>query len=434
MNYRKSFFYSLILFLFVWIENPLKAQDSYSESRDVPFYMGEFFMGKTFSANKDFPDLKTQKGGLIGMGKKHSGYGAEWTRQLNKPTTGMFFAYTDFGNSENIGQALSLLSFIEFRLFPKHSEKWKFHSALGGSYMNRQYDEVSNPNNKAISTKINWSFRSFLYYSLVDKNSLKLRLGLGYIHHSNGHTRLPNQGLNSVVGSASVQLDKPSSGNDEMYIDTLITKARTSQYYWDARFGIGQNVLSTIFNDKKEVWTIGLRAGKIINKTFKYGIGIYYRVYEHYHNYIVNDEQLVRDLYPYFREHPVLYASNFGVSGSAELLLGHVGADIHMGINLYKPFYKVDWQLNDGYTIEREDGDDVIVLGELDSYYRLKRTISTRLGLKWYFISTVKNPKNNFYLGVHINANLGQADFTELSLGFVHRFKEMPRIMKSKRK
>ena len=93
------------------------------------------------------------------------GLGAEWTRQLNKPITGLVFAYTDFGNSENVGQALSVLSFLELRLFPGHTNRWNFHAGLGGSYMNKQYDPQINPNNKSISTKINWSLRSF--YSIV---------------------------------------------------------------------------------------------------------------------------------------------------------------------------------------------------------------------------------------------------------------------------
>lgn len=418
-----------ILFIIFLINCDFKgsAQDTVKESTDIPFIMGEYYLGKTFSANKNFPELGIQQGILLGIGKKHMGLGAEWTRQLNKPLTGLVFAYTDFGNSENVGQALSVLSFLELRLFPGHTNRWNFHAGLGGSYMNKQYDPQINPNNKAISTKINWSLRSFLFYRLLTENNFNLRLGLGYIHHSNGHTKLPNQGLNSVVGSIAVQVDKQVKTSIEEQIVAPLEKARTSQLFWAARFGIGQNVLSTVFNEKKEVWTISIGAGKIINKTFKYGIGVYYRVYEHYYDYIIDNEQLVRDLYPYFREHPVLYASNFGISGSAELLLGHIGADIHIGVNFYKPFYKVDWQLNDGYTIEREDGDDIIVLGELGSYYRLKRAISTRLGLKWYFINTIKNPENNFYIGIHLNANLGQADFTELSLGFVHRFKEIKR-------
>ncbi len=34
-----------------------------------------------------------------------------------------------------------------------------------------------------------------------------------------------------------------------------------------------------------------------------------------------------------------------------------------------------------------------------------------------------QSPKSNIFIACHINANLGQADFTELSLGYVHRFK-----------
>ena len=49
------------------------------------------------------------------------------------------------------------------------------------------------------------------------------------------------------------------------------------------------------------------------------------------------------------------------------------------------------------------------------------------MGLKYYLIGTTKVPKNNLYLGFHINANLGQADFTELSLGYVYSFNFMNR-------
>lgn len=29
-------------------------------------------------------------------------------------------------------------------------------------------------------------------------------------------------------------------------------------------------------------------------------------------------------------------------------------------------------------------------------------------------------PENNFYIGAHINSNLGQADFSEISLGYIY--------------
>jgi hypothetical protein len=66
-----------------------------------------------------------------------------------------------------------------------------------------------------------------------------------------------------------------------------------SQTYLSTRFGIGQNILSKEFDTKKEVYSFAMSAGKIINNTFKFGGGFYYRFYEHYYDYINNNEALV---------------------------------------------------------------------------------------------------------------------------------------------
>ena len=78
-----------------------------------------------------------------------------------------------------------------------------------------------------------------------------------------------------------------------------------------------------------------------------------------------------------------------------------------MGVNFYKPFYEEEWLLNEV---------------ELNWYYQIKKHVPARMGLKFYALNTDKNPKHNVFLGATINANLGQADFTELSLGYVRRF------------
>ena len=62
-------------------------------------------------------------------------------------------------------------------------------------------------------------------------------------------------------------------------------------------------------------------------------------------------------------------------------------------------------------------------LGDVDAgYYKIKRTVSARLGLKYYVISTAKKPETNFYIGGFINSNLGQADFSEVAIGYVKTF------------
>jgi hypothetical protein len=396
------------------------GQDSINTST---FFIPEILIGKTLEANTDFPKTNLQTALLISFGKQNSTNDDEWAYRLRHPKTGVTIGIIDFGNTKKIGKAYTVLPFIEFGLFKKKKQRFNLHIGMGGSYMDTRYDSIKNPFNQGITTKLNWSFRSFLYYDIYKTERIDWRFGLGYFHHSNGHTRLPNQGVNSLLASVSASINSShNSSHNSTQIFEVIDNKKSSQPYFDLRTGLGQNVLSEIFNDKKEVFSVAASAGKIINRTFKFGIGFYYRHYEHYHDYIQENQYLIEEQVPHFKNNPSKYAKTYGMFFSSELLMSHIGFEGDIGINFYKPFYKIDWQLNQGYSYETYEGETVVVLGELNSYYKLKRTISARLGLKYYLLSNNNSPKNNLYLGAHINANLGQADFTELSLGFVHRF------------
>jgi Lipid A 3-O-deacylase (PagL) len=308
---------------------------------------------------------------------------------------------------------------MEFELY----KRWHFLMGVGGSYMDTQYNLETNPFNKAITTKLNMSLRAFMYYTVFKNSKMNWRFGFGLIHHSNGHSRLPNQGLNSLLASISSTIGSKSSGTNFKEPLTKPKKVNTHQAYFSTRTGFGQNVLSEIFNDKKPVYTVALSAGKIVNKTFKFGGGFYYRFYKHYYDYIKNDEALVEEKFPIFKTNPFGYASNFGLFGSVEILMDHFGFEFELGLNIHKPFYQIDWKLNAGYSFRNANNELIVKLGELDWYYEIKRTISSRIGLKYYFITNEKTPKHNLYLAAHINANFGQADFTELSFGYVYRAK-----------
>ncbi len=375
----------------------------------------EYSVGKTSSANVNFPKLNPQQGILFSLGKTNRNTNLEWAKQLNYPKTGVTFSYVDFGNSEQLGQAITVVPFLEFKVFKKWSNRTNLKIGLGASYFNVIYDEVDNINNKAISTHFTWAFRSNLYYNLLDKKDYNLKLGLGYFHNSNGHTRLPNIGLNTFLVSVYSEFKYNKNFKSDLKTDTINSGNRTSQRFYSTRIGLGKKVLSKYSTDRKDVYAFEASTGKIINKTFKYGFGFYYRFYEDYHDYIKDDEKLVNELYPEFKENPVLYASNIGIFADGELLLSHVGVAFQIGINLYKPAYKFDWQINQEKYVN-----DVYQLGELNWYYKVKKTISSRLGAKLYAINTNNSPQHNVFLGAFINANFGQADFSELTLGYVY--------------
>ncbi len=399
------FIISFILFSsFVFSQN----QSNYS------FVSLEYDLGKTAPANFNFPETNPQQNLVFSIGKTNNNPNNEWAKQLDYPKTGLSILYADFGNSGKLGQAITVMPFVDFNIFRKYSNKFNLKTGLGASYFKVVYDKNSNVYNKAITTHFTWSFRSFLYYKFLEKRDYNFKVGAGYYHNSNGHVRLPNQGLNSFLISLNSEFDYNKT--PIIVNKNLLTKTKnSSQNYFSTRFGLGIRSFSRDDNAQKRVYTFAFSTGKIINKTFKFGVGFYYRFYEDYYDYIKTDGAIVHDFYPNLNSKPFRNATNFGISTNAEIMLNHIGVELELGVNLYKPAYKIDWIVNEG---EYKNG--AYQLGKLDNYYKLKKLFSSRLGLKYYVLNYNKSPKNNFFIGAFLNANFGQADFSEMSLGYVY--------------
>ncbi len=382
----------------------------------------EILIGQTMESNDGFPDTKLQKQALLNFGREHTNNPQEWARQLKAPKTGLSVGITDFGNLDSLGIALTAMPFIEFKAFG--SDRWKIVTGMGASYFTKKFHPETNPKNRAVTTDITWAFRLYLNYVVLSTKNIDWRTGIGYSHHSNGHTRLMNQGYNSFLVSLSAAIKNPLNAPKTHTPETFSENGKTVYNYVALRGGLGKNVFALAFNDKKNVYTIAGEYGKVFNNTFKVGIGFYYRFYQHYYDYIEGNESLVQNgrEFDYFKSNAWYYSTNFGISFHGEILLNHVGIDLQLGLNLHKPAYKMEWRINQGWDKTPREIPKYWVLGELDATYKRKNLIASRLGLKYYLIGMEKAPANNLYIGASLNANLGQADFSEVSLGYVHSF------------
>ena len=413
----KKFFSCLIIF--TALSSAIGQQEN-SWKKDAIVLMPEFLLGQTFESNDGFPDTGLQKQLVFSFGRKHHYNPQEWAYRLKQPITGLSFGITDFGNLDSLGVAFTLMPYIEFNLFKK--KNLTALVGMGGSYFTKQFDAVTNPQNQAVTTDLTWAFKAHFYYNLIQSKNIDWRLGIGYSHHSNGHTKLLNQGYNSALMSVSALIHKPNyqpptdDSNGQEF-------ERTIYRYISFRYGQGINVLALSFNDKKNVYSLAGEYGWVYNNTFRFGIGFTYRLYEHYYDYIKNNESLVQDgrEFDYFKEDPWRYATNFSITLNGEFLLNHIGLDLQLGYNFHKPGYQIDWRINEGWDNTPREIPESWMLGEFGSKYELKRQISSRLGLKYYLFGTSTAPVHNIFLGAHLTANLGQADFTELSLGYVYK-------------
>ncbi len=382
----------------------------------------EILLGKTLEANVDFPITKQQKQLIFNIGRYQSTNPQEWSQRLKGPKTGYSIGVTDFGNKDSLGLAFSFMPFVKFKAF--RSNKFSILSGMGASYFTKKFDADKNPRNQAVTTDITWSCRVYLYYQFFSSKNIDLQFGLGYSHHSNGHTRLHNKGFNSYLWSLSADIKNPLNNTASKNLEVDSTLSKTIYNYFGVRGGYGQNSFALAFNEKKYVYTFAGEYGRVYNNTLKIGIGFYFRFYEHYYDYIKDNEWLVQSgkEYDYFKSAPVYYSTNLGLSLNGEILMNHVSVDFQIGLNLHKPAYKLEWRINKGWDNTPKEIPDDWVLGNFDGFYKFKELISGRLGLKYYIIGMEKKPKNNLYIAAHINSNLGQADFSELSLGYVHSF------------
>ncbi len=385
-------------------------QINLAQENNTTFLNVDFSVGKTSPPNFNFPEINSQKSLMIGLGQTHFDKNLEWAKQFNFPETGITFSYTDFGNNLVLGQAISVLPYLDLKLFNHSTKKINLKTELGFSYFNKTFDSIDNPLNKAISLNFTWAFRTNLSYEFYKKENLELRFGIGYFHNSNGHLRLPNNGLNAFTVNISSKFCVQKRQIQFQTIDSFTeNKNKNYQKYYSFRFGLGQKVFSQEDNIKKEVYILAASKGIIIDKTFKFGYGFAYRFYQDYYDFIKNDQNLSQDDFLHLK------ASNFALSANSEILLSHVGIELELGLNLYKPIYKYDYELTNG-TIKN----GIYQKPKLDWYYEIKKTVSSRLGLKYYLLNTNKSTKKNLFLGAFINANFGQADFSELSLGYVY--------------
>lgn len=409
-----------LIYLLLLVCEFLFAQELQTNVDNSNFFTMELLGGNTIPSSDTSPKTKYERGFMVHFGNTNANSDQNWAYQLGFPSTGITLGLIDYGNPSRIGYSISAMPFLETNVLK--IKNLFLNGGLGLSFFTKKNDPIDNPLNEAITTDINWVCRLFLHYRLFTSNKINWRIGLGYLHQSNGHYKLPNDGLNSIFLSTSVQLNYKSK---IILSASENNRAREKETYRNTfvslRTGYGLNVLSKEINSPKAVYSIGFSFGKIYNKTFKYSAGFYYRFYQQYHYYIVSEGELIKNEYYHFKENPFQYATNLGAFIGAEILLSHVGVELNLGYNIYKPFYVIDRKVGQAFTYTI-DGVEYTGYADLNFEYHLKQNISSRIGLKYYLFSNNNNQYYNFFIGAHLNANFWQADFNEISLGIVYNF------------
>lgn len=321
-----------------------------------------------------------------------------WGRFYNFPEIGVTALYGNAGNNRVFGHQFSVLPFITFSVFNKAKTPHQLRVGLGTSYFSERFNKIENPTNNVISSRFSWDFRVTLYRTILQKNKFALKLGVGIAHQSNSHTKIPNKGMNSYFIGISGQFFNSENKPKPMRISNQQFAGKQPIVHF--RQGFGFHEQSQEEGPKtdvvKPVYTTAVGIGFIKNEHIKWNIGVSGRFYQHYYDHLNENEIEGLD------GNKSLESSNLMVFGGVELLMNHVGIDGDLEVNLFKPFFN---EFNPSRNI----------------ISTLRQILSTRTGLNLYLFDANKFTGTNFYTGVHVNTNLGRADFMEINVGVVKK-------------
>ena len=358
-------------------------------------------MGKIIPNYGDtFPKTTLQQGFSINIGSQNTDTSG-WAKYYNYAETGIMLNYANFGNNKVFGHQFSINPYASFPVFNKAKADYHFKIGMGLSYFTTHFDSVTNNTNNMIGSAFTWEFKLFLYRNLLATDNFNLRMGFGFSHESNGHTVMPNMGINSALLSLSGQFYKRKDNLLETPVRIKGKNYSPKKFFIHFREGFGWHGQNREEGPKEHrilpVYASSFGAGYIYNKHLKLRAGLTYKFYEQYRTHLA--ENYIEGL----SDNPNLSSSTFVFYVGNEFLMSHVSMDVELGVNLYKPFYR-HYHPSDKIGIE------------------LMKLIATRLGVNLYLFNTNKLPKHNFFVGGNINANLGKADFTEFSLGYTYTF------------
>lgn len=317
-----------------------------------------------------------------------------WHRYYGFPQVGISFFTGYLGNQKQFGSPFGLVPTIDFGPLKKGKWDWKLTLGMGLVYFTAPYDSISNPHNILIGSAItNLSFARFWVTREMNEN-LSFRWGFSTMHASNAHYQVPNVGMNIPVISWGISYQAGESKLLEIEKRPLENK----RWYFNARFGYGLHefaeTLGPVGTPTYPIYVFSPYMSKRMGNLGQINIGGSVKYYESFYQ-----QNKLLNLLPFEKKQYMVGSVMLGW----EFLLNRFSFLTQGLLDLHNPFVIA----YDDYTYKTWN------------YRRFLETwTSSRLGLQYYFFDTEMRKGPNIFIGLFVDANFGEADFVETSIGF----------------
>lgn len=295
---------------------------------------------------------------------------------------GIGLGYFNFGNRQELGNPIALYVFQGgriARLAPRVSLNYEWN--FGASFGWKPYDATENPANTTIGSKANAYLNAGFYLSWTLSPLFDLTLGATGSHFSNGNTRYPNSGVNTVdckIGLA-YHFNRQTEETGQLPWERAVVPPFPRHISYDLTlFGSWRRKAVDVYDGQVPAPgtypVFGFNFAPMYNFGYKYRAGVSLDgVYDHSAN--IRAEEYSTDE---FHIPPVGKQMSLGVSARGEFVMPYFTVGIGLGANLLhgggdmKSFYqilslKIDMPRNSylhvGYNLKEFHEPNYLMLG-----------------------------------------------------------------------
>lgn len=253
---------------------------------------------------------------------------------------GFGLAMYSFDNKKEIGNPFALYLFQGARIVqlnPRLSFNYEWN--FGASFGWKPYEEYENPYNKVIGSKINAYINANFYLNYILSKELDLTAGVDLTHFSNGNTRFPNAGLNTIGLKVGLVYNFNRNGDyfSKPFSRSLIPNFPRHISYDVVLFGSWRR--KGVYFGEGQVAAPGAFAVAGFNINPMYNFGYNFRtgvsldgVYDESAN-IYTEDYIVGTEQPFYRP-PLSYQLALGLSARAEYVMPYFTVGIGLGGNV----------------------------------------------------------------------------------------------------
>lgn len=214
-----------------------------------------------------------------------------WTNVYKMPVRGVSLMFQDFGNSQVLGQGISLFGHTSFPIV--QGEKFgflDFRLGTGVAFVTKRYDNELNPKNNAIGSYINGFVNLQFNW---DKHFEHFHLGAGieFSHYSNAAMKVPNLGLNipslNLNIGYSIARRKVWNPTKEKEMESNHTEIMSDDFHLILIGGSKQNVAKQLAPKSRPVIGLSAMYSKSLGRRWKLDGAIdlvYNDANRHYHD------------------------------------------------------------------------------------------------------------------------------------------------------